>query len=293
VSKNVRLSIYILIPLIVWMISGVFISEDATKESKPKMLSSVVIEQSLPDVINPKIYLNTYAISEKRVQVRAKTSGEVVATGAKQGEWVQKDALLCKLGIIELNRTEVKAPFDGYIEDIVKPGNLLERGQLCATIIELNPITFIAEVPENSIKDVREGQNVNISLVTGDNIQGKLTFVSKSASVATRTFRVEAEIANPSGIVRDGISGTLVIDTDPVLAHKISPSILLLADDGELGVKTVNSENMVEFFPVQIIQDTEEGIWVAGLPDFSNIIVLGQGFVETGQIVSVTNLASL
>ena len=292
-SKNVRLSIYILIPLIVWMISGVFISEDATKESKPKTLSSVVIEQSLPDVINPKIYLNTYAISEKRVQVRAKTSGEVVATGAKQGEWVQKDALLCKLGIIELNRTEVKAPFDGYIEDIVKPGNLLERGQLCATIIELDPITFIAEVPENSIKDVREGQKVNISLVTGDNIQGKLTFVSKSASVATRTFRVEAEIANPSGIVRDGISGTLVIDTDPVLAHKISPSILLLADNGELGVKTVNSENMVEFFPVQIIQDTEEGIWVAGLPDFSNIIVLGQGFVETGQIVSVTNLASL
>jgi biotin carboxyl carrier protein len=293
VSKNVRLSIYILIPLIVWMISGVFISEDATKESKPKTLSSVVIEQSLPDVINPKIYLNTYAISEKRVQVRAKTSGEVVATGAKQGEWVQKDALLCKLGIIELNRTEVKAPFDGYIEDIVKPGNLLERGQLCATIIELDPITFIAEVPENSIKDVREGQNVNISLVTGDNIQGKLTFVSKSASVATRTFRVEAEIANPSGIVRDGISGTMVIDTDPVLAHKISPSILLLADNGELGVKTVNSENMVEFFPVQLIQDTEEGIWVAGLPEFSNIIVLGQGFVETGQIVSVTNLASL
>ena len=292
-SKNVRFSIYILIPLIVWMISGVFISEDVTKESKPKTLSSVVIEQSLPDVINPKIYLNTYAISEKRVQVRAKTSGEVVATGAKQGEWVQKDALLCKLGIIELNRTEVKAPFDGYIEDIVKPGNLLERGQLCATIIELDPITFIAEVPENSIKDVREGQNVNISLVTGDNIQGKLTFVSKSASVATRTFRVEAEIANPSGIVRDGISGTMIIDTDPVLAHKISPSILLLADNGELGVKTVNSENMVEFFPIQIIQDTEEGIWVAGLPDFSNIIVLGQGFVETGQIVSVTNLASL
>jgi len=293
VSKNVRLSIYILIPLIVWMVSGVFISENGTKESKPKTLSSVVIEQSFPDVINPKIYLNTYAISEKRVQVRAKTSGEVVATGAKQGEWVQKDALLCKLGIIELNRTEVKAPFDGYIEDIVKPGNLLERGQLCATIIELDPITFIAEVPENSIKDVREGQNVNISLVTGDNIQGKLTFVSKSASVATRTFRVEAEIANPSGIVRDGISGTLVIDTDPVLAHKISPSILLLADIGELGVKTVHSANMVEFFPVQIIQDTEEGIWVAGLPDFSNIIVLGQGFVETGQIVSVTNLASL
>jgi biotin carboxyl carrier protein len=292
-SKNVRLSIYILIPLIVWMISGIFIEEDNFQESKPKSLSSVVIEQSIPDVINPKIYLNTYAISEKRVQVRAQTSGEVVATGAKQGEWVKKDAFLCKLGIIELNRTEVKAPFDGYIEDIVKPGNLLERGQLCATIIELDPITFIAEVPENSIKDVKEGQDVKISMVTGDEVTGKLTFVSKSASVATRTFRVEAEIKNPNGIVRDGISGTMVIDTDPILAHKISPSILLLADNGMLGVKTVNNDNKVEFFPVQIIQDTEAGIWVSGLPDFSNIIVLGQGFVETGQTVSVTNLASL
>ena len=70
-SKNVRISIYILIPLVVWMISGVFVNEDSNRESKPKTLSSVVIEQSLPDVINPKIYLNTYAISEKRVQVRA------------------------------------------------------------------------------------------------------------------------------------------------------------------------------------------------------------------------------
>jgi len=164
---------------------------------------------------------------------------------------------------------------------------------LCATIIELDPITFIAEVPENSIKDVKEGQNVKISMVTGDEVTGKLTFVSKSASVATRTFRVEAEIKNPNGIVRDGISGTMVIDTDPILAHKISPSILLLADNGMLGVKTVNNDNKVEFFPVQIIQDTEAGIWVSGLPDFSNIIVLGQGFVETGQTVSVTNLASL
>ena len=32
------------------------------------------------------------------------------------------------LGVVELNRTEVKAPFSGYIEQIVKP-QILERGQ--------------------------------------------------------------------------------------------------------------------------------------------------------------------
>ena len=44
------------------------------------------------------------------------------------------------LGVVELNRTEVKAPFRGYVEKIVKPGNLLNRGEICAIIIELDPL---------------------------------------------------------------------------------------------------------------------------------------------------------
>ena len=89
------------------------------------------------------------------------------------------------LGVVELNRTEVKAPFSGYIEQIVKPGNFLERGQVCATIIQLNPISFIAGVPEYDINKVRINQKVNLELVTGQSINGKLTFVSKSASPAS------------------------------------------------------------------------------------------------------------
>ena len=67
----------------------------------------------------------------------------------------------------------------------------------------------------------------------------------------------------------------------------------MLTDDGLLGVKTVNTENVVEFHQVEIIQDTIDGIWVKGIPQFSNLIVAGQGFVKEGQTVSVTSLASL
>jgi len=201
--------------------------------------------------------------------------------------------VLCSLGIVELNRTEVKAPFDGYIESILKEGNFIQRGQICATIIELNPITFVAEVPEILIKDVFEGLRVNIDLVTGERILTELSFVSKSANPSTRTFRVEAQIDNSSGLVRDGISGTMKILRNPILAHKILPSILMLTDDGLLGVKTVNADNVVEFHKIEIIQDTIDGIWVKGIPQFSNLIVAGQGFVKEGQTVSVTSLASL
>ena len=292
-SKNVRISLYILIPVIGWMISGQFVKENITNERIEKTLSSVVISESSPSFFSPKIVLNASATSEKRVNVMAKTSGEVMPNNVLQGDWVKKDQVLCRLGVVELNRTEVKAPFRGYVEKIVKPGNLLNRGEICAIIIELDPLTFVAEVPEAEIKSIVKGQKVLIELVTGETITSKLSFVSKSATPATRSFRVEAEVENSKGVIRDGITGTMKIYTNKILAHKISPSILLLSDNGTIGVKSVNNNNIVEFLPIKIIEDTNDGIWVTGIPNLSNLIVVGQGFVENGQEVAVTNLAKL
>ncbi len=292
-SKNVRISLYILIPVIGWMISGQFVKENITNERIEKTLSSVVISESSPSFFSPKIVLNASATSEKRVNVMAKTSGEVMPNNVLQGDWVKKDQVLCRLGVVELNRTEVKAPFRGYVEKIVKPGNLLNRGEICAIIIELDPLTFVAEVPEAEIKSIVKGQKVLIELVTGETITSKLSFVSKSATPATRSFRVEAEVENSKGVIRDGITGTMKIYTNKILAHKISPSILLLSDNGTIGVKSVNNNNIVEFLPIKIIEDTNDGIWVTGIPNLSNLIVVGQGFVENGQEVAVTSLAKL
>ena len=287
-SKNVRISLYILIPIIIWMISGQFVAEDVQDEIKQKTISAVVVSDSKAAFITPTITLNAAAISEKRVAVMAKTSGEVMPNNITQGQWVSKDQVLCRLGVVELNRTEVKAPFSGYIEKIVKPGNLLNRGEICAVLIELDPITFIAEVPEADIQKVTQGQTVLIELVTGETITSTLTFVSKSAVPSTRSFRVEAEIENLNGLIRDGVTGTMHITTNKILAHKISPSILLLSDKGILGIRTMNGNNVVQFLPVQIIEDTEDGVWVSGLPNLIKIIVLGQGFVENGQTVQAT-----
>jgi|TARA_B110000438_G_scaffold57191_1_gene57241 multidrug efflux system membrane fusion protein len=272
------------------MISGQFIEDAAPQIKSENTLTTVLVSKSSAAFFAPKITLNSSATSEKRVKVMAKTSGEVMPHNISQGQWVNKDQVLCKLGVVELNRTEVKAPFRGYIERIVKPGNLLTRGEICAVIIELDPLTFIAEVPEAEIKSVVKGQNVSIKLVTGETITSKLSFVSKSATPSTRSFRVEAEVKNRQGSIRDGITGTMEITTNKILAHKISPSILLLSDAGILGVRKVNTDNVVVFLPVSIIEDTQNGIWVSGIPNSTNLIVRGQGFVENGQTVEVTQL---
>ena len=287
-TQNIRLSLYILIPILLWMVSGFFKNDEPEQIKESNELFSVQTLLSKAIKYQPYIKLKATTKSEKRINVKAKTSGEVVNIGAIQGNFVEKDTVLCSLGIVELNRTEVKAPFSGYIEQIVKPGNFLERGQVCATIIQLNPISLVAGVPEYDINKVRVNQNVFVDLVTGQKIEGKLTFVSKSASPDTRTFSVESQIDNPEGLIKDGLTAEISIEIDSVKAHKISPSILLLNDEGKLGIRIVSDGNLANFVEIVILEDSEEGLWVTGIAENVEIIIQGQGFVEDGQEV-ITN----
>jgi multidrug efflux pump subunit AcrA (membrane-fusion protein) len=287
-NKNIRISLAIFIIALLTLLSGQFEEEKKATVIK-KELFTVATSISTAVAYQPLIKLKSTTISETRVEVKAKTSGEVVKIGSRQGDFIQKDSVLCSLGIVELNRTEVKAPFSGYIEKIVKPGNFLERGQICATIIQLNPITFVAEVPESDINKVNEGQQVVLNLITGETIEGKLTFVSKSASSLTRTFKVEAEIENKNGLIRDGITSEMIIKTSKIKAHKITPSVLMLNDKGILGIKVIRDLEIVRFLPVTILEDSEDGIWVTGIPNQIQLITQGQGFVEDDQKVLVSN----
>ena len=289
-TKNIRISLYILIPIIIWMISGFFVNDKVDTPDSSVELFSVQSVISSAVEYQPLIKLKATTKSEARVDVKAKTSGEVVAIGANQGKFVAKDTVLCSLGVVEVNRTQVKAPFSGFIEQIVKPGNFLERGQVCATIIQLNPISFIAGVPEYDINKVQVGQKVSLELVTGQKINGKLTFVSKSASPDTRTFIVESQIENPQGLVKDGLTANMTIEIDKVKAHKISPSILLLNDGGKLGIRIVINSKIAKFIEITILEDSEEGLWVTDIPEDVEIIIQGQGFVEDGQEVLTNRL---
>ena len=287
-NKNIRISLAIFIIALLTLLSGQFEEEKKALVVK-KDLFTVATSVSTAVAYQPLIKLKSTTVSETRVEVKAKTSGEVVKIGSRQGDFIQKDSVLCSLGIVELNRTEVKAPFSGYIEKIVKPGNFPERGQICATIIQLNPITFVAEVPESDINKVTEGQQVVLNLTTGETIEGKLTFVSKSASSLTRTFKVEAEIENKNGVIRDGITSEMIIKTSKIKAHKITPSVLMLNDKGILGIKIIRDLEIVKFLPITILEDSEDGIWVTGIPNQIQLITQGQGFVEDDQKVLVSN----
>lgn len=190
----------------------------------------------------------------------------------------------------ELARTEIHAKVAGVVQDpLVNAGAMLGMGQPCATIVQLDPMVFIGQVPEARIGLAKLGLPASIKTITDQQVDGKVTFISATADAATRSFPVEIELPNADGAIRDGITATATVTMGTAPAHLLPQSVLTLNDDGVLGVSSV-VDGSVKFLPVTIASDTREGVWVLGLPLSVDIITVGQEYVTDGQAVDATNV---
>ncbi|MEP1585303.1 MAG: efflux RND transporter periplasmic adaptor subunit [Tateyamaria sp.] len=190
----------------------------------------------------------------------------------------------------ELERLEIRAPFAGVLEtSTAELGALLQPGDVCATVIQLDPIKLVAFVPETEVSRISVGAMGRARLAAGgENISGKVTFLSRSSDPTTRTFRVEMEVPNTALDIRDGQTAQIDIDAPGSSAHLLPASALTLNADGQLGLRTLDENSLVQFVPVNMVRDTVEGVWLTGLPKRADVIVVGQEFVTAGVKVAPT-----
>lgn len=189
----------------------------------------------------------------------------------------------------EISRTRISAPFAGVLEtDTAELGSLLQPGSLCATILNLDPIRLVGFVAEVDVDRVTIGAPAGARLASGAEVIGQVTFLSRSADPTTRTFRVEAEVANPDLTIRDGQTAEILVQSSGRMAHLLPQSALTLNDAGALGVRIVGEGDVARFVPVDMLRDSVEGVWVSGLPESVTVIVVGQDYVKDGVPVDVT-----
>ena len=189
----------------------------------------------------------------------------------------------------EMANTRVRAPYAGILDSRpVELGDLLTPGQPCGTIVDLNPIEIIGNVTETEAVILKKGQMVKANLTTGERIDGVVTFVARTPDPATKTFRVEITVDNPKGEIPAGVSAMAKVVTGEALAHSIPPAVLSLNSAGQLGLRVLNTSNIVEFHPVTVVADDTEIVWVTGLPESARIIVVGQDYVAEGKEARIT-----
>jgi multidrug efflux system membrane fusion protein len=187
---------------------------------------------------------------------------------------------------INLEYTNIHAPFSGVLSaQSAEIGDVLRKSDPVAELIDLDPLLITAYVSERDYPKIKMGQSAEVKLRNEKKINGRIQFISPVAQRDTRTFKVELETPNPRAQIPEGITAELILPLPETLAHQLSPSLFSLDENGNLGIKIINEEGRVQFKPIKIVGGSEDKTFVTGLPDLSNVIVVGQGFVMHGQIV--------
>jgi len=186
----------------------------------------------------------------------------------------------------EIARLQVFAPFAGLLEsDTAEIGSLMQPGALCATVIQLDPIKLVGFVPEAEVDRVAVGAPAAARLATGAQVRGTVSFLSRSADPQTRTFRVEITVDNADLSIRDGQTADILIASEGLMAHLLPSSALTLNDEGILGLRIVDQDQIARFAPVTFLRDNADGVLLAGLPDQADVIIVGQEYVTDGVLV--------
>ncbi|GAB1261334.1 efflux RND transporter periplasmic adaptor subunit [Aurantivibrio plasticivorans] len=234
------------------------------------------------------------AVEQARIEyegsLRLKTGGyqseTAIASAKSRLEAAEAQELRRK---IDLEKTSIRAPFDGVIEyRPVEIGTLMRVGDTCATVLDMNPLVVSGEVSEDEVIHLQPNARAFARLKTGVELSGNIRYIARQSEDITRTFRVEVAIDNPEMLFFSGITAEIAIAVRDVKAHLITASLLMLDDQGKIGVRTVDENDTVQFYNVDIIGDSAEGLWVTGLPEKTLLITVGQEYVANGDVVTVS-----
>jgi multidrug efflux system membrane fusion protein len=196
----------------------------------------------------------------------------------------------------ERERGVVRAPWSGVIQDVgveVGQAAFSFAGKELAILVSLDPMLAVAEVAERKLAGIKVGERADVRLVTGESASGKIRFVAKTASPNTRTYRVEIELPNQDGKIPDGITAEVMVPQSAVMAARLPRSALTIGASGDLGVRIVDTDGVVAFAPITVVEDEQAAMWVAGLTNGSRVIVQGQDFVREGQAVEAVGAHEL
>lgn len=185
-----------------------------------------------------------------------------------------------------LDNTIIRAPFPGRLSGLtLDVGEYVSTGSVIGEVLDNDPLTIAIQVPQQALSRIKRGQLAQVEFITGEKLRGIVGFVGMNANAQTRTFLAEITVDNADSALPAGLSAKVSIPTGTARGHFISPAILSLSTSGELGVKIVNADNVVEFTPVEIVRAQRDGVWITGLPETAQIITVGQGFVNGGEVV--------
>ena len=200
---------------------------------------------------------------------------------------------------IQLDKTRIKAPFSGVIDDIMTDeGSVVSPGQSpIIRIVNLNNMYIEADVPETYVKDITKNKTVEVEFpVLNKTMDATISQAGNFINPANRTFKVEVSVPNKDENIKPNMTAKIRInDYKNNTAILIPQGIISENASGQQYVfivtnKTENNEVQTEKAIITTGKMQGDLIEVlSGIEDGAEIIEEGARSIREGQIVKIIN----
>ncbi|MGH3054604.1 MAG: efflux RND transporter periplasmic adaptor subunit, partial [Gaiellaceae bacterium] len=184
-----------------------------------------------------------------------------------------------ELARVQLEKTHIRAPFDGAVgRRETSVGAWLKPGDVITNMARLSTLRVAFSAPERMLAELRPGREVRIQTPAwpGRIFSGQLTVVDPIVDPATRTVHLLAEIPNPAGVLKPGLSADVSVTIAERKQALTIPDESVFAEGNANFVYVVQPDTTVQRAAIQIgSRDSSRVEVVSGLS-------AGQLVVRTG-----------
>jgi HlyD family secretion protein len=132
---------------------------------------------------------------------------------------IDASAAAMKLAERHLEDASIRAPFDGYIQQrMVSVGELVKAQMPVMTVVRVDPLKLLSEIPERMAPWVKLGQplTLKVDAFPDKDFTATVARISPAVNTQTRTFAFEGLAPNPEGTLKPGTFARVRLETSLV-----------------------------------------------------------------------------
>ncbi|MEN3338094.1 MAG: hypothetical protein V7647_1770 [Acidobacteriota bacterium] len=229
--------------------------------------------------------------AQATLQSRRASYNAALQNGRNLRASIQASEASMKLAGRQFRDTEIRAPFDGYVERrMVNLGELVKTQVPVMTVVRLTPLKVIAEIPEKMAPWISAGQPVTLRVdaYPDRTFTGKVSRISPGVNTATRAFPFEALVPNDDTVLKPGTFARVHIESGKVdkvltlpyaaLQYRYGVNRVFVLDRGHLTMRELGiGERLGD--RVEIVSGVKAGQQVA----VTDVDTLADGAVVTAR----------
>jgi HlyD family secretion protein len=204
---------------------------------------------------------------------------------------IQASQATMKLADRQLRDTDIRAPFDGYVERrLVNLGELVKSQMPVMAVVRLDPLKVVAEIPEKMAPWISDGRPVELRVDAYRDraFTGKVTRISPAVNTSTRAFPFEALVPNTDAVLKPGTFARVHVESGKVDDIMTLPYAALQYRYGVNRVFVVNGDRLA-MRELQVGERLGERIEiVSGVKEGERVAITDVDTLNDGALVSVT-----